>query len=254
MTKAPLLLHIPHNSQYIPKKVRKQISLLDSELESELLRMTDHYTDILFDISTVTARSIIYPVNRLVVDPERFEDDDQEPMAKIGMGVVYTATSLNGTLRLPPGDSERVELLDTYYRPHHSQFTEGVNSVLRNAGRALIIDCHSFPGKPWPYELNQEEDRPDFCIGTDSFHTPDNLRDGIRGLFEEQGYSVYINRPFGGTIVPLQYYKQDLRVESIMIEVNRKLYMNEKTGEKSSNFNTIKNDIEKAITRLCELF
>ena len=33
-----------------------------------------------------------YEVSRLVCDPERFPDDANEPMAPVGMGVVYTAT------------------------------------------------------------------------------------------------------------------------------------------------------------------
>ncbi len=85
--------------------------LSDTELEGELLRMTDRYTDTLFDISTIDVRSILFPVSRLLVDPERFEDDD-ELMARIGMGVIYTATSLNGMLRSPPEESERMALLD----------------------------------------------------------------------------------------------------------------------------------------------
>ena len=39
----------------------------------------------------------------------------------------------------------------------------------------LIIDGHSFPALPLPYELNQRAFRPDFCIGTDDFHTPEEL-------------------------------------------------------------------------------
>ena len=91
--KTPILLHIPHSSLNIPKAVRDMLCVSEAELERELLRMTDRYTDILFDLPTITNHSIIYPVSRLVVDPERFEDDAMELMAAIGMGVIYTATS-----------------------------------------------------------------------------------------------------------------------------------------------------------------
>jgi N-formylglutamate amidohydrolase len=39
------------------------------------------------------------------------------------------------------------------------------------------------------------------------------------------GYSVEINAPYQGTIVPAKHYKKDPNVHSIMIEVNRRLYM-----------------------------
>jgi len=50
-----------------------------------------------------------------------------------------------------------------------------------------------------------------------------------------------VNRPFAGTFVPNRYYRQDKRVNSIMIEVNRSLYMDEATGGKNQSFNQIKN-------------
>ena len=45
-----LILHIPHSSTYIPNKIREQFCLSASELNGEILKMTDHYTDELFDI------------------------------------------------------------------------------------------------------------------------------------------------------------------------------------------------------------
>jgi len=49
--------------------------------------------------------------------------------------------------------------------------------------KVLIIDCHSFPKSPLPYELNQEKSRPEICIGTDNFHTSKKLKNSFRKLF-----------------------------------------------------------------------
>lgn len=250
--KSPLLLHIPHSSLTIPKAVRDMLCVSDAELERELLRMTDRYTDILFDLPTITNHSIIYPVSRLVVDPERFEDDEKEPMAAVGMGVIYTATSQKTLLRTQPDVCERTELLDAFYHPHHRRFTEAVAELLNEAGQALIIDCHSFASRPLPYELNQENDRPDICIGTDSFHTPNWLLDSVREAFQMLGYSVAVDHPFAGTIVPMAYYHQEPRVLSIMIEINRKLYMHEATGEKGLFFPNVKADITTVVTQVLD--
>ena len=248
--KTPILLHIPHSSLSIPKAVREKFFISNAELELELLRMTDHYTDILFDLPTISTHSIIYPVSRLVVDPERFEDDGKEPMTAVGMGVIYTATSQKTLLRAQPDACERTELLDAYYHPHHRRFTEAVALLLQEAGRVLIIDCHSFPSNPWPYELNQEKDRPDICIGADPFHTPHWLLGAVREAFLKLGYSVAVNHPFAGAIVPLPYYSQEARVLSIMIEINRKLYMHEETGEKGPFFASVKDDIATVVSHI----
>jgi N-formylglutamate amidohydrolase len=248
----PLLLHIPHSSIYIPKNVREHLILSDSELELELLRMTDRYTDLLFDVPEIAANSIIYPVSRLVVDPERFENDEQEIMAGIGMGVIYTTTSQKKVLRAELDASERMHLLDAFYRPHHRRFTDKVTMLLHEAGQVLIIDCHSFPSKPLPYEPSQDEHRPDICIGSDLFHTPAWLLETMKQSFEGLGYQVAINHPFRGAIVPLSYYQKDTRVMSIMIEINRKLYMHEATGKKHSNFNNVRDAITTVVTHVCE--
>ena len=85
-----MILHIPHSSQHIPEDVRPVILLDDMELREELIRMTDAYTDELFMFPGNV--SVVFPISRLAVDPERFVDDAQEPMAEKGMGVIYTKT------------------------------------------------------------------------------------------------------------------------------------------------------------------
>ena len=83
-----------------------------------------------------------------------------------------------------------------------------------------------------PYELDQTSLRADICIGTDSFHTPLTARDAIVAIAEADGYSVAVDAPFSGALVPLSSYRKDHRILSVMIEVNRRLYMEEETGKK----------------------
>jgi len=53
---------------------------------------------------------------------------------------------------------------------------------------------------------------------------------------KDMGYTLEINQPYAGSIVPMAFYHKDRRVVSIMIEVNRKLYMDEMTGTKKDTF------------------
>lgn len=53
------------------------------------------------------------------------------------------------------------------------------------------------------------------------YHTPGWLIGCCVNLLEGWGFSVKINSPFSGSIVPMRFYQQDRRVMSIMIEVNR---------------------------------
>jgi len=66
----------------------------------------------------------------------------------------------------------------------------------------------------------------------------------------KMGYRVEINRPYAGTLAPKDFYAKDNRVASIMIEVNRSLYMDESTGAKKDSFESVKMHIQ---TLLCSM-
>jgi N-formylglutamate amidohydrolase len=51
----------------------------------------------------------------------------------------------------------------------------------------------------------------------------------------EAGFSVAIDHPFEGTIVPLAY-QGDARVRSVMIEFNKRLYLEPWANQKSKDF------------------
>ena len=216
------ILHIPHASTALPRDV--EFLLSPEALAYEVDAMTDHSTDKLFQLSGV--QRCVFPVSRLVLDPERFLEDEME---RVGMGVVYTHGSSGERLR-HISNVERQRLIDQYYHPHHEQLTQMVGHTLSLYDSCLIIDCHSFPAEPLPYETDAH--RPDICIGTDEFHTPPELTIKLVAAFEGKGYSVSINSPFAGSLVPLKYYQNEQRVQSVMIEINRGLYDNPiKMGE-----------------------
>ena len=66
-------------------------------------------------------------------------------------------------------------------------------------------------------------------------------------FFENADLYVAIDRPFSGSIVFLKYWQKEPNVKSVMIEIRRDLYMNEKTGTKSHNFNEMQKIISKII-------
>jgi N-formylglutamate deformylase len=230
------VLHVPHASRTIPPDVRQKLLLDDAELELELLRMTDTYTDELFALPSLTAVSVGFPVSRLVVDPERFRDDADEPMATRGMGAVYTRTADGRHLRGALSAMERERLVVEWYDPHHRRLAQAVERALDEHGRCLIIDCHSFPSIPLPCDLNGSVLRPDICIGTDSFHTHPGLVAAAVDFCESGQLTVDVDKPYAGSIVPGKWYRKDHRVASIMVEVSRALYMDEANGEKLSGF------------------
>ena len=242
--------HIPHSSLIIPEEVREQFLLTDEELSAELLLMTDHFTDELFRDAVPGVTDVIFPISRLVVDPERFTNDADEPMASVGMGVVYEQTSNRRPLRRELSSSERQQLIEKYYQPHHQRLTEAVREALHLGESCLVLDCHSFPAKALPYELDKDLRRPEICIGTDKFHTPNLITEVAVRTFQDAGFSVAVNEPFAGALVPSNYYQSDERVVALMIEVRRDLYMDEATGEKLATFAEFRKKLSSCISKI----
>lgn len=235
-----LVIHIPHASTHIPSL--EGYTLSSEEFEREVLTLTDWYTDELFKLDQATIVKASF--SRLFCDAERFVDDSQEVMAKQGMGALYTRTDDGRQMRgVTPGLRGRI--LNEYYWPHHKRLETAVRSALDNTGRALIIDGHSFPDKPLYRDLDQSPGRPDINIGTDDFHTSKKLLQVSEEFFTGNGLEVAINHPYSGTIVPLSFLGKNRDVMSIMVEINRKLYLEGATNKKSKRFPALKAMIEE---------
>lgn len=245
-----VVLHVPHDSRLVPEDVRPQFVLGDDELSREMIRMTDHFTFDIFAVESGDARVIRAPVSRLVVDVERFPIDADEPMAARGMGAVYTNTSTLTQLRRELSAEKRESLMADYYHPHHSRLEAAVANALKQHGRCLVLDCHSFPGTALPYEMaNESQQRPDICIGTDSFHTPPSLAHAFVEAFESSGWRVRQNDPFAGALVPASSYNRDARVMAIMVEVNRRLYLDEESGTPSATYAQVAKSVKECCWR-----
>ena len=132
----------------------------------------------------------MFPVSRLVVDPEHLLDDHQELMRQVVIGITYTRGSLRQPLREQPTQRKRQELLERYYIPHHQKLTDAVEESILADDHCLIIDGHSFPALPLPCELNQTAFRPDFFVSTDELHTPEELATKVGKELQSLGYST----------------------------------------------------------------
>ena len=234
-----VVVHVPHAAVEMPEKWREKILLDEESLRLELIRMTDWYTDDLFERGS-DFRYVHATYSRLVCDMERFRDPTQEGMTAKGMWICYEKTA--DGLPLKSVDATHIEEVRMVYDRHHAALTKACEAALNAAagsgdGRMLLIDAHSFSSAPLPYELSGKapgaaQERPDFCLGTDPVHTPPALAETAKRFLEERGYSVAFNTPFAGVLIPMAYYRKEPRLQALMIEVNRALYIDERTAEK----------------------
>jgi len=226
-----LILHIPHASTTIPDRTGYLVD--EATLQAEQLLLADLHTDELF--ANPTDIAIVAPFSRIFCDVERFADDALEVMAGVGMGVLYTHSDAGMPLRTV-GPALRERVLQEHYWPHHQRLTAAVDTQLHAHGRATLVDCHSFPALPFRRDLDQQLPRPHFNIGTDAFHTPPELIMRAIAYFAHTGYSLGVDRPYRGTLVPMAHYQRDARVRSIMLEVNRDLYLHPGTALRNGRY------------------
>lgn len=115
-----LVLHIPHSSTEIPL-LGGYVSTQD-EIQQEIIKLTDWYTDDLFD--SQADDKIVAPFSRIFCDVERFADDELEVMSKFGMGVLYEKFDNGNLLRLVSPELKQ-EVLKNYYWVHHKTIQQG---------------------------------------------------------------------------------------------------------------------------------
>lgn len=161
-----------------------------------------------------------FPWSRLVLDPERFCGAD-EPMERHGLGMIYRRTHDGRPLRRELLPAEEQALIDLY-QDHHAWLTKFVQVDLARYGFSLILDGHTYPADPLPFE-DPGMNRPPVCLGTDPTHTPDWLVQAFVDAFHDHGIETGINTPYSGTLVPEQF-QGDARVMSVMIEVRKDCY------------------------------
>jgi N-formylglutamate amidohydrolase len=225
---SPVVLHVPHASRSLPSGAAASLLITETELADELDHLTDAHTDRIAHLAAASASVrpwiLEHRWSRLAVDPERFPDEREE-MRAVGMGAVYTHGYAGRRLR--DEDPVRDEAaLRAHFRPYADAMRNLVADRLTACGRAVILDVHSYPALPLPYEIHGAGPRPPVCLGTDRFHTPASLISAAQAAFT----GVELDTPFAGCYVPLDFYRREPAVTALMIEIRRDGYMIEPGG------------------------
>jgi len=226
-------LHIPHSGTIIPEKYLNTYYI--NNLDYQIKDIADLYTDELFSLID-NVDSEIFPYSRLFIDVERFEDE-LEKMNKIDRGWFYKKDNKNKLLRNTSYKKEIYPIFKNY----HINLENKILKLLQKYKQLTIIDCHSFSNKKIWFN-NYKGKMPDICIGVNNINKNINLINKIKDIFKN--YKIKINEPYSGSYYPLNIKNQNLK--SIMIEINKKLYMNEDNFKiKHKEFKKIQNLLKK---------
>lgn len=218
-----VVLNIPHSSTVVPDWAVKDIIIPAPELSSLVDFMTDKDVDEIWGFVPDESKQVA-TVSRLVIDTERYRNDEEEAMSLKGMGLYYTHT--------PDGKQFRTRTEDTYakclgiYDEYHSSLEAKVTKCLDEHCKCILLDCHSFHDD-MNYTGFNPSSFPDVCVGVNDVVSAEAQL--VIDTFKSAGYTVKVNEPFAGSLVPLKYLN-DTRVQSVMIELNRRIYDNNSFG------------------------
>lgn len=242
--KKPYLIHLPHCGTDIPEVYKADYYLSEDKLKDNIYQYADLYTDELFDPLYQRFGGVKNDYSRLFFDPERFFDDKQEKMSQLGLGWFYEKAILEN---IPLRDTKNKDAIAQYYINHHKILNKKTQEKLDLYGKCTIIDCHSFSNERYWFH-DEGIELPDICIGFDEEHVDIRVVELIQEVFD--GYVISINSPYSGSLVPTDYYKKDKNVKSVMLEINKKLYLEENNIERNEMFNDIVFKIDQIMTKL----
>jgi len=101
-------------------------------------------------------------------------------------------------------------------------------------------------------EEGARQARPDMVLGDrDGTTCHAAFLDLARGVLAGFGYQVAINRPYKGQELVRRYADPAKNRHSLQVEINRALYMDERTGERSANFETLRTQLSQLVEAVC---
>ena len=252
----PLIFASPHSGRRYPAELlaNARVSLIS------LRRSEDAYVDELFAgaaahgacvLSGAIARAYV-DLNRdpAELDPEMFDQrpphSPQSNSARVqaGLGAIPRISGDGQTIyrrKLSLDEAER--RINAVHRPYHALLQNLVAETKELFGCAVLIDCHSMPNNA------RGAHAPDVVLG-DRFGA--SCHPSVTALAEATlrrlGYRVARNTPFAGGHTTQTYGRPAALVHALQIEINRGLYVDERTLERTKGYVRVRADM----TRLAE--
>jgi N-formylglutamate amidohydrolase len=246
----PVVFNSPHSGR------RYHHAFLDaSRLDAHALRRSeDCYVDELFACVTDLGAPLLranFPRAFLDVNREPYELDPrmfQETLPGFanttsvrvagGLGTIPRIVSEGEEIyRAPLQLGDAIGRIESIYRPYHRTLTKLLAEVHGKFGSVVLVDCHSMPSSAAALQSSTAGRRADIVLGDRhgaacAFEITSHLEE----LFAEQGFCVVHNKPYAGGFITQNYGSPVSGYHALQIEVNRALYVDERSLAKTQDF------------------
>ncbi len=218
------IVSIPHSGEDVPAEFLPYLAADLATMREDV----DFKVDELVDIPRLQAAGIgvlVAHVHRVCIDLNRDAENCVLFWKENTKGVPIVAKSPSA------------EDIQSFIARYHLPFFEVYTAILKEMERQLpgavpVVDLHSMPSAPTAYHMKQNPKqsthRPDFCVSDQKGKTCSpafigHFAKALRAI----GHETAVNDPYVGGYVTT--FVDRFRTNNIQIEINRGIYMDEKT-------------------------
>ncbi|MDC3072065.1 N-formylglutamate amidohydrolase [bacterium] len=235
--KNPVLITVPHSGSFYPELFKNYIKL---DL-GKIRKIEDYHSDkILKLVKKENVDILIAKCSRAVVDLNRsrksvdndmfngtviINQPDEKKMIAHGLGVFPRFISNKSIFKTKLPLSYSKKMLEEYYDPFHKSLSNQLEFLLKKFGFCYHFDLHTMPSKA----LKHFKVKPDIVLGNNfGKSSSEKLISYTKNSFQKFGLKVEINNPYAGGFITRKYGNPLAGIETVQIEINRSLYMDEK--------------------------
>ena len=234
----PLIVTIPHSGEKVPP----QTPWLKTLPEEVLMCDVDRYVDFLYEpsLQRLHIPYVKTEWHRYAADLNRIPEDvdassvlgNTTPAGTHGRGFHWVITTYKHQLMQEPMSLQaHNELVELIYNPFHDGIRK-LYSALHEKGhkKTFHIDAHSMPSVGTSEHRDPGEQRADIVVSDSKGKSCDpRFKDLVIAAYVTAGFKVGYNWPYFGGRVTEQYGVPARDQHTLQVEMNRALYMDEKT-------------------------
>lgn len=185
------------------------------------------------------------------IDPQMLDADWPHPMrstpqVQLGIGLLWRQVAKGMPIYDRPLSVAEVQhRIDTCWRPYHEALRSAADQACERWGGYWHLNLHSMPHNAYE-RLGIQSPHPlaDFVLG-DLYGTScdPEFVDVVKRAIETHGYRVAVNDPYEGAELVRKMGQPKAGRHSLQIEINRPLYMDERSRERNAHFENLRLDL-----------
>ncbi len=258
--RVPLMIDISRSGREYPEEFRSQVSF------TALHDNVSMYVDDLWGEAPKYGATILYASfpsfwidanrNELDIDAELLLEEWPVPLrptiSKRGLGLLKSKSRYGEPVHERKLTvAEVMERITKYHRPYYAELKRNIDSLKAEFGFVYHLSCHCMSAVGAPTHPDPGVQRADFCLGDGNGRTASpSFLAFVLSVIEGEGHSCTVNVPYDGGELNDRFGDPKAGVESLMVEINKKLFMDVKTFRKNEGFERTKADVTKIIGKI----